>query len=360
MAAKDKQTLEAIQQIEDLEQLRTEVFTLKYQKAEAFKNILTDSKQKILSKRGSAVIDPRTNTLFVQDVARNLEEVQRIINKTDVAVQQVMIESRLVLASEGFGKSLGARLGVQQQNRGNDRVGLSGTLGNAITQRTIDEKGTTETISGQAGSGILAGTRIPNVITPGLSPNGNQDLNVNLPAAALGAAQAASLAFSWFRLPAGLMLNLELSAMETDSRGKVVSSPRVTTTNQQKATISAGTEIPYQQATSSGATSVSFKSALLSLDVTPQITPDQKIIMDLEVKKEQIALDVPRVLGVPAIATQKVVTQVLVGNGETAVLGGILNKTKIMTSRKCQCWVMFLYLEICLKQKPEKIKRVNC
>lgn len=325
VAAKEKQTLEANQQIEDLEQLHTEVFTLKYQKAEAFKNILTDSKQKILSKRGSAVIDPRTNTLFVQDIARNLEDVQRIINKTDVAVQQVMIESRLVLASEGFGKSLGARLGLQKQGTGSNSVGISSTVGN-VPARAIDNTGKiTDTYTGQIGSAALAQG---GSIFTGTSPNNQPDLNVNLPAAALGAAQAASLAFSWFRLPAGLMLNLELSAMETDARGKIVSSPRVTTTNQQKATISAGTEIPYQQSTSSGATSVSFKSAVLSLEVTPQITPDQKIIMDLIVKKEQIALDIPRINGVPAIATQKVETQALVGNGETAVLGGIFEQTE--------------------------------
>jgi type IV pilus assembly protein PilQ len=348
MAAKEKQALEASQQIEDLEQLHTESFTLKYQKAEDLQKIITDSKQKILSKRGSAVIDPRTNTLFVQDIARNLEEVQRIINKTDVAVQQVMIESRLVLASEGYGKSLGARLGVQKQAAGGNSVGLSSTIGNvpsrAYTPPTRDPNTgnltafgkITDTYSGQIGSAALAGAPDSGSLTGGppyaglvgTSPNNQPDLNVNLPAVALGAAQAASMAFSWFRLPAGLMLNLELSAMETDARGKIVSSPRVTTTNQQKATISAGTEIPYQQSTSSGATSVAFKSAVLSLEVTPQITPDQKIIMDLEVKKESIALDVPRINGVPAIATQKVQTQALVGNGETAVLGGIFEQNE--------------------------------
>lgn len=343
MAAKDLQTLEANQKIEDLEPLHTEVFTLKYQKAEAFKNILTDTKQKILSKRGSAVIDPRTNTLFVQDIARNLEEVQRIINKTDVAVQQVMIESRLVLASEGYGKSLGARLGLQKQGTGSNSVGISSTIGNvasrAYTPPTYDPNTgnltafgkITDTYSGQIGSAALAQG---GSLFTGTSANNQPDLNVNLPAAALGAAQAASMAFSWFRLPAGLMLNLELSAMETDARGKIVSSPRVTTTNQQKATISAGTEIPYQQSTSSGATSVSFKSAVLSLEVTPQITPDQKIIMDLIVKKEQIALDIPRINGVPAIATQKVETQALVGNGETAVLGGIFEQTENSDTKK--------------------------
>lgn len=154
-----------------------------------------------------------------------------------------------------------------------------------------------------------------------LSSDGEPDLNANLPVAgAFG-----NFAFTLFRLPAGFLLNLELSALETDQRGKVVSSPRVTTANQQKAIIEQGTEIPYQQATSSGATSVSFKKASLSLEVTPQITPDEKIIMDLEVKKDRVG---QVFVGVPSIDTQRVQTQVLVANGETAVLGGIYEQTE--------------------------------
>ena len=294
VAAKEKLLLEASQQIDDLEPMRTEVFTLKYQKAEAFKNILTDAKQKILSKRGSAVIDPRTNTLFVQDTVRHLEEVRQIINKIDIAVKQVMIESRLVIADERFGRSLGARFGVQKQQ--------------------VNTAGTSYGVSGSAtGSQLLA---------TGASTAGSiQDLNVNLPVAG----SFGSFAFSLFRLPAGFLLNLELSALETDKRGKVVSSPRVTTANQQKAIIEQGTEIPYQQATSSGATSVSFKKASLSLEVTPQITPDDKIIMDLEVKKDSVGQIFSNI---PSIDTQRVQTQVLVANGETAVLGGIYQQTE--------------------------------
>jgi type IV pilus assembly protein PilQ len=322
IAAKEKLQLEASQQIEDLEPLRTEVFTLRYQKAEALKNIISDSKQKILSKRGSAVVDVRTNTLFVQDTPRQLEEVQSIINKIDIPVKQVMIESRLVIADERFGKSLGARFGIQNQaSSGETRIGQSGTLGNAVTQRTNTGGTLTETITNRVGSGTLATTQLPGVITPGLSADGAQDLNVNLPVAnAFG-----NFAFSLFRLPAGFLLNLELSALETDQRGKVVSSPRVTTANQQKAIIEQGTQIPYQESTSSGATSISFKNASLSLEVTPQITPDEKIIMDLEVKKDRVGAIFA---GVPSIDTQRVQTQVLVSNGETAVLGGIYEQTE--------------------------------
>ena len=185
---------------------------------------------------------------------------------------------------------------------------------------TIDAAGFL-TLTDRVGSGTLATTQLPNTVTPGLSADGDQDLNVNLPVAnAFG-----NFAFSLFRLPAGFLLNLELSALETDQRGKVISSPRVTTANQQKAIIEQGTQIPYQEATSSGATSVSFKNASLSLEVTPQITPDDKIIMDLEVKKDRIG---SVFAGVPSIDTQRVQTQVLVNNGETAVLGGIYEQTQ--------------------------------
>ncbi len=303
VAAKEKAQLEAVNAIEDLEPLRTEVFVLKYQKAEAFKNILTGSNsgggsggqnKSILSKRGSAVWDPRTNTLFIQDTAKKLEEIQAIINKTDVAVKQVMIESRLVLADEKFGKSLGARFGVQHSaTPGNNSLSVGGTLNN-----TGAATGSTTSAVGNTGG-----------------------LNSNLPVAnAFG-----SVAFSLFRLPAGLLLNLELTALESDKRGKIVSSPRVTTANQQKAKIASGTEIPYLQASSSGATNVAFKEAVLSLEVTPQITPDDKIIMDLEVKKEKVG---QVFFGVPSIDTQRVNTQVLVANGETAVLGGIYEQTE--------------------------------
>lgn len=292
--------------------------------------MLSDSKQKILSKRGSAIADTRTNTVFVQDIPKFLEQVQQLVNKIDVPVKQVMIESRLVLADERFSKSLGARFGVQQQRVGGDtRAGISGSLGNGITTRTINPTtGVTETVTGvgtppnTAGSIRLVTTQLggpDGLVTPGL---GGNDLMSNLPVAnAFG-----SMAVSLFRLPAGLLLNLELSALESDQRGKIVSSPRVTTASQQKAKIAQGTQIPYQRASASGATAVEFKEAALSLDVTPQVTPDDKIIMDLEVKKDRVGQVFN---GVPSIDTQNIMTQVLVDNGETAVLGGIYEQTEI-------------------------------
>ncbi len=331
LAAKEKQAFESQQQIDDVEPMRTEVFTLNYMKAETLKNILSDPKQRILSKRGSAVLDPRTNTIFVQDIPKYLQQVQAIINKTDIPVKQVMIESRLVLADERFSKSLGARFGVQkQQVSGDTRIGVSGSLGNGITARTLNP-GTgvlTETVTGvgtppnTAGSIRLATTQTGGPNSPTTPGVGGNDLMSNLPVAnAFG-----SIAFSLFRLPAGLLLNLELSALESDQRGKIVSSPRVTTANQQKAKIAQGTQIPFQRASASGATAVEFKDAVLSLEVTPQITPDDKIIMDLEVKKDRVGQIYN---GVPSIDTQNINTQVLVANGETAVLGGIYEQNEI-------------------------------
>lgn len=308
VAAKDKAALEASKAIEDLEPLVTEVFRLKYQKAQDFKEILTGSNtsgssvgganairnRSMLSERGSAVMDPRTNTLFVQDTAKKLAEIQEIINQTDIAVRQVMIESRLVIADEKFGKSLGARFGVESfTSPGNNTLAVGGSLDQTSAVSRTDAGGTVTQAAGTGG------------------------LNSNFP---VSGSNLGSLAFSLFRLPAGLLLNFELTALETDNRGKVVSSPRVTTANQQKAKIAQGTEIPYLEASSSGAATVSFKEAVLSLEVTPQITPDDKIIMDLDVRKEKVGTVFS---GVPSIDTQNITTQVLVANGETAVLGGI-------------------------------------
>ena len=315
IAAKEKQAFESQQQIDDVEPLRTEVFTLKYMKAEALKNILSDPKQKILSKRGNAVLDPRTNTVFVQDTPKYLDQVQAIINKTDIPVKQVMIESRLVIADDKYSKALGARLGVTQTGTpGSSVTTLSGSLGNRPTALSSTGTVTQGTHNGSVQTALTNGS----VFT---SSDGQPDLMSNLAVAnATG-----SIAYSIYNVAAGLLLNLELTAMETDQRGKIVSSPRVITANQRKAKIAAGTEIPYLQASSSGATNVAFKPAVLSLEVTPQITPDEKIIMELDIKKDKVGQIFN---GVPSIDTQNVNTQVLVGNGETAVLGGIFEQVE--------------------------------
>ncbi len=318
--AKEKQALEARQQIDDLEPMRTEVYTLNYMKAEALKAILTDPKQKILSKRGSAVLDPRTNTVFVQDTPKYLEQVQAIINKTDVPIKQVMIESRLVLADDKYSKMLGARFGITQTGTPGRTVStVSGTLGNRPVSFTPGTDGQPGTLTqGNHNGSIQTAMTNGSVLT---SSDGQPDLNSNLPVAN----SFGSFAYSLLHLPAGILLNLELTAMESDGRGKVVSSPRVTTANQNKARIMQGTEIPYLEASSSGAGTVSFKPAVLSLEVTPQITPDDNIIMELEVKKDKVGQIFN---GIPSIDTQRINTQVLVGNGETAVLGGIYEQVE--------------------------------
>ncbi|OYY49267.1 MAG: secretin, partial [Methylophilales bacterium 28-44-11] len=262
LAAKEKAALEATLAIEDLEPLRTEVFTLRYQKAEEFKKILNGgvdsgggggggqgNVNRILSKRGSVNHDPRTNTLFIQDTAKKLEEIQEVINKVDVAVKQVMIESRLVIADDRFAKSLGARFGVTQTGTpGSGVATVSGSLGNRFTQASAT------TLTQGTRNGSIQTATDPNTGSILTSSDGLPDLMSNLPVSnAFG-----SFALSLFKLSANTLLNLELSALESDKRGKVVSSPRVTTANQQKASIASGTKIPYLQASSSGATNISF------------------------------------------------------------------------------------------------------
>ena len=299
---KEKLALEANQQISELEQLQTESFQLSYQKAEDLKKLLSDEKQRILSKRGSAVFDGRTNTLFVQDTGSRLDELRKLIAKIDVPVRQVMIEARIVIADDKWSKQLGFRFGGRGgYNRGNTNLGVGSTLGPSQSIAT----GTTTPDSA---------TDIPNVSVPiaGANPTG-------------------SLAFTLLNLGSGNLIGFELQALEADKRGKIVSSPRVITADKQKATIEQGTEIPYQTSSANGGTTISFKSAVLSLAVTPQITPDGRIIMDLEVKKDAVG---QLVLGQPAIDTKKVITQILVDDGETAVIGGIYEQTSRVDTEK--------------------------
>lgn len=298
LATKEKLALEASQQITELEALRTESFVLSYAKAADLATLLSSGTQKILSKRGSATVDPRTNTLFVQDVPVRLEEVRRLVSQLDIPVRQVMIEARIVIADDKFSRQLGVRFGVGGgRGASNDVIG-NGRLGvgNSIPTSSGYASGTTGTIAGN---------------------------NVNLPVA--GA--AGSLAFTFLNLGNGNIVNLELSALESENRGKVVSNPRIVTADKKKATISQGTEIPYLTQAASGGSTVTFKPAVLSLDVTPQITPDDKIIMDLEIKKDSVGQLVSSGTGtIPSIDTKTLKTQILVDNGDTAVLGGIFEQ----------------------------------
>jgi len=319
LLTKEKLELEQRAQIAELEPLRSEIFQLNYQKAESFRNVFgldangatsnSDSggRNRVLSRRGSAIIDPRTNQLFVTDIASKIEDIRKLIQKTDVASKQVLIEARLVEANDGFSRNLGAKLGFADlrtqrggdsgwQVSGNERIAIGGNL---------------------AGVGQVTGQ------VTGENSFANTTM-VNLPAAGLGGVPASSLAFSLFSSAANRFLNLELSALEADGKGKIISSPRVVTEDKQVALIEQGVELPYEQATSSGATSISFKKANLRLEVTPQITPDGNVVLDVEVSKDSKGEETRAGF---AINTQHVKTKVMVENGGTVVLGGIYQQT---------------------------------
>ena len=307
LATREKLALEAQSQINELEQVRTEAFQMNYQKAADVQKLLSDPAQRMLSKRGSAVVDARTNTLFVQDAPSRLEEVRKLIARIDVPVRQVMIEARIVEASELFNKNLGARLGYHDLGGDNKVLGQNGLH--------YDFGGGIDDVGGHAAGGAQGGTTSFN---PG-------SLSVNMPAAGLNSFNAGQFSFILFNKGLTRFLNLEISALEADGKGKTISSPRVLTADQVEAVIEQGTEIPYQQATSSGATSVSFRKANLSLKVKPQITPDGNIIMTLDVNKDEPGATTPAGI---AISTKHVKTEVLVENGGTVVIGGIYSQSE--------------------------------
>lgn len=303
LATREKLALEAQRQISDLEETRTESFQMNYQKAADVQKLLSDPNQRMLSKRGSAVVDVRTNTLFVQDTPSRLDEVRKLITKIDIPVRQVMIEARIVEANDTFSKNLGVRLGLFE----------NGIAGRGVSAGPVRFRGPqlgAELVNTGQGMGVVQGTPVIN--GPGL--------NANLPAAGLNSFNAGQFSFILFNSALTRFLSVELSALEADGKGKIIASPRVLTADQVEALIEQGTEIPYQQATSSGATSVSFRKANLALRVKPQITPDGNIIMTLDVTKDQPGALTP---GGVAINTKHVKTEVLVENGGTVVIGGI-------------------------------------
>lgn len=298
IAAKEKLDLEARNQIADLEPVRSEAFVINYQKAEDVRKLIADDKQRMLSKRGTASVDVRTNQIFVKDTPDRLEEVRRLIARIDVPVPQVLIEARIVEATDDFSRNLGVKFGVT-------RAGQNGVLS-----------------GGNKLDGLQFGAGAPKPSIEAL-PN-----FVNLPAAAINGFDPGAINMTLFSASLGTILNLELSALEADGKGKIVSSPRVVTADKVKATIEQGTEIPYQEATSSGATSISFRKAVLKLEVTPQITPEGAIFLDVKVNKDSPGV---QTLNGPAINTKAVQTQVLVENGGTVALGGIYEQSEQRT-----------------------------
>nr|WP_246480256.1 type IV pilus secretin PilQ [Inhella gelatinilytica] len=322
LATREKADLEAKAAVAQLEPTRTQAFVLNYTKAEDVAKGLTgtvvsgaggsstgaDKTARVLSSRGSVLFEPRTNQIFVTDIASKLEEVQGLIQRIDIPVRQVLIEARIVEADDKFGKSLGVKLGAS------DARGLQGGIpgysvggGNYLTfGGTYSGVGYQ---TGQTGSVDFGNTQF-----------------VNLPATTINNVNAASIAATLFSASANRFLNLELSALEADGKGKIVSSPRVITADKIKALIEQGEEIPYQTATGSGATAITFKKAVLKLEVTPQITPEGGVILDVDVNKDSRGVLTPAGY---AINNKHVKTQVLVENGGTVVIGGIFTQEEI-------------------------------
>ncbi|WP_068547232.1 type IV pilus secretin PilQ [Thalassotalea crassostreae] len=298
LVAREAKELQAQQQVAELAPLYAEYIQINYAKASDFSNLLKNEGTSLLSERGSVTVDERTNTLLIRDTSKSIEDIKRMINVLDIPIRQVVIESRMVTVKDNISEELGVRWGMTHNG------------------------GDTST------SGSLEGADLAN---SGVIPSIDDRLNVNLPVAN----PAGAIAFQVARLADGTILDLELSAMEQENKGEIIASPRITTSNQKEAYIEQGTEIPFVQAASSGATTVTFKKAVLGLKVTPQITPDNRIILDLVITQDTRGDTIATGTGLAtAIDTQEIGTQVLVNNGETIVLGGIYQQQVINSVSK--------------------------
>jgi len=299
IAAREKLELEARKQVEELERLRTEFIKVNYAKASDMADLLKQVDNAILSPRGSVSVDDRTNTLLVKDTNSSLQNVRSLLSELDIPVRQVLIESRVVIANDDFSKELGVRFGVSRDSQGTTAPGDAGYT-----------SGTINGIRSLANDDPLAAV---------------DSLNVNMPVQN----PAGSFALALAKLPLGTLLEMELSAAQIEGRGEVVSSPRVITADSHTARIEQGVEIPYLELDDGDAT-LKFRKAVLSLEVTPQITPDDRVIMDLDVHKDSVGENVSFGTGLsaPSIDTREVQSQLLVDNGQTVVLGGIYETEK--------------------------------
>lgn len=293
----EEQQLTSEQAIQKLEPIRSDLIQINYAKATDVAVLVKDKQNSLLSERGKISVDARTNTLWIQDTGTKIEEIRDLVKQLDVPVKQVLIEARIVEVSKDFSRDIGIRWGVSKPPH------LSGTLQGANDLQT--------------GSGALNPANVLPVA---------RRLNLDLVAAPASLLSPASVGVALAKLGDNILLDLELSALESEGRAELISSPRLITTNQQSALIESGQEIPYQESTSSGATAVAFKKAVLSLKVTPQITPDSKILMDLQINQDRPSAE--KFNGVPAIFTKEIQTNVLVNNGQTIVLGGIYKQDK--------------------------------
>jgi type IV pilus assembly protein PilQ len=318
LASREKAELAAHKEVQELSPTHTEFMQVNYAKVMDLAKLIksTNAKDSMLSPRGSLSIDERTNTLLVQDTADKLADIRRLVQTLDVPVKQVLIEARIVIVSDTFERDLGARFGVTsaQKNGSNGLLSVTGTGTGADTMT-------------QSAIGNLASTgRVTPVTTPSLANR----YQVNLPAANTNGSIGLSL------LGGSYIVDLELSAAQNEGKSETISSPRIITANQKQATIMQGVEIPYQESASSGATTTQFKNAVLSLKVTPLITPDNRVVLDIDVSDDSVGAQVTSATGgsVPSIDTRQIVTQVLVNDGQTVVLGGILDTTKTKSANK--------------------------
>lgn len=317
IAARERAELETIQELQTLEPLRSEFIQVNYAKATDLATLIAGGgSNTLISNRGSVAIDERTNTLLVQDTTERLSNIRRLVTTLDVPVPQVLIESRIVIVNDDYSRDLGVRFGatVVQDNSGDGLMSFTGTSegSDIITQSGIDNINNT-------------GSPFP-VSVPGI----DQRYNVNLPVAS-PAGQ-----FTLAILDSDFLIDLELSALQAEGDGEIISTPRIITANQKEGRITQGVQIPYQESSSSGATTTQFRDAVLSLTVTPQVTPDDRIIMDLIVTKDSVGELVASATGgfVPSIDTRSVITQVLVDDAETVVLGGIFETEERETINK--------------------------
>jgi type IV pilus assembly protein PilQ len=319
LAAREKSDLAARKDIAELAPLRSEYVQVNYAKAQDMAELIKSQGGSLLSARGAVAVDDRTNTLLLQDTADRLADIRRLVATLDIPIRQVLIEARIVIVNDDFTRELGVRAGYTGiQSNGNTGAVLTGGSANAVDTSlgsVLDNLANTGNIGPVAVPGGAAATDRYNVNLPVVSPAGR-------------------LAFAV--LGADYIVDLELSAAQAEGRGEIKSSPHVITANQKEASIEQGVEIPYQQAASSGATTVEFKKAVLALKVTPQITPDNRIILDLNVKKDSVGSVIVTSggVGVPSIDTREISTQVLVNDGQTVVLGGILETEDRSTIKK--------------------------
>ena len=323
LASREKAELAARQDVQELAPMRSEYMQVNYAKAADLAALIkTQGEGGLLSKRGSVSVDERTNTLLLQDSADRLDDIRRLVGTLDIPIRQVQIEARIVIVSDDFSRELGARAGFS----GFDF--FSNNLGYTSGSATNNDQAISDFLE-RANDTDPNNDGVPFVFSdsPGVAP---PRYNVNLPVAS----PAGSIAY--MLLGQDFLIDLELSAAQAEGRGEVISTPRVITANQREASIEQGVEIPYQESSSSGATTISFKKAVLALKVTPQVTPDNRIILDLNVKKDSVGQVIVGGAGqqVPSIDTREITTQVLVNDGQTVVLGGILETERRETEKK--------------------------